>query len=494
MESENLSEKIEQTNSGLSTISENPLNSFRFFFFSKFWAAIERVEGVKFQPGKHLVRWCSTVQVYPRTSLKSARLHLKSTVAIAYLAWKIYRMTRGIGRRYNEWLYVGFKEDGAEYQIKRLKRYIAELPELYGSLVENTDAETKIDYISAFNPDAPMRFVVTATGMFTFKRGEHPDGIIADDILRDPQVKLDISQLKKLEKIFFEELEPMPKKDVGEIHVFGTAQDENDLFTVLEEGGEYKCIEAPAVIDDVKQIVLWPEGFPYPELQKYKKRMGEKSFNKEFQCRAVRSEDSYFKAEQIDGLTWRRLRNYSPVKAMIGGERVYRDGEVVRLNEWSYGGFDIGKKRHPSHLFVICPDRQKRLIQLCSAFLDGWEYKDQLVFLRSAIKYFRIAKLMYDDTRAEFEYMREAGSLPEEMEGVAFTAKSKYSMATEVDSIVTEKAIRFVADPRQKRQMLTVDNDLKAVQTDEGHGDCFFSLCLAVRAYKEGQGLGVFEI
>lgn len=438
----------------------------------KFSQAVIRVDG-KFLPGKHLVRWCSKLQLFPRTCIKSARLHLKSTVAIAYLAWKIWRMKNGLEMKYNEWLYVSYKEDGAEYQIKRLKRYIRELPELFGDLLEMTDADTKI----AYGFDGSV-FVIEPAGMFSFKRGQHPQGVIADDILRDPQVKLDISQLQKLERIFVEELEPMPTK---ELHVFGTAQDKNDLFSLIEEMKEYDFCECPAVIDRAKEVVLWPEGYSFEKLESYRKRMGDKAFNKEFQCRAVRSEDSYFKEEVYDLLALRRLKNY-PVTS------------VIRLNEWSYAGFDIGKKAHPSHLFVLGADRKKRLIQIHSGWLDGWDYKDQLGYLRAAIKNFRIAKLIYDDTRAEFEYLKEAGSLPDEMDGLPFTAKNKYSMATEVDSMVTDRMIRFLGDPRQKRQMLNVDNDLKALQTAEGHGDCFYSLLLAVRAYREGQGLGVFEI
>lgn len=382
-------------------------------------------------------------------------------------------MRHGIEKKYNEWLYLSYKEDGAEYQIKRLKKYIKELPECFGDLTDLTDAETKVAFQHGVN-----QFTVEPAGMFSFKRGQHPHGIIADDILRDPQVKLDISQLKKLRDIFVEQVEPMPTE---ELHVFGTAQDPADLFYELEQMPDYKCVEDPAIKDIPNQIVLWKEAFPYEKLMIYKKRMGEKSFNKEFQCRAARSEDSYFKEEKLDELTWHRLKNFN----------IHRP---VRLNEWAYAGFDIGKKTHPSHLFVVGVDRKKRLVQLHSGWLDGWDYKDQLVYLSRAIKHFRIAKMIYDDTRAEFEYLKEAGTLPEEMEGISFTAKNKYSMATEVDSMITEKSIRFLFDPRQKRQFLTVDNDLKAVQTNEGHGDCFFSLLLAVRAYKEGQGLGVFTI
>ena len=105
-----------------------------------------------------------------------------------------------------------------------------------------------------------------------------------------------------------------------------------------------------------------------------------------------------------------------------------------------------------------------------------------------AIENLRIDRLNYDDTRAEFEGFRERGELPDGMFGVAFTAKSKFKMAAEVDRFITGEKILLINDQRQKRQLLNVDNDLKAVQTSEGHGDCFFSLCLAVTAYLQGQG------
>ena len=209
--------------------------------------------------------------------------------------------------------------------------------------------------------------------------------------------------------------------------------------------------------------------------------IGDKAFQKEFQCRAVRSLEGFIDPKKYDALTIPRLKNRDIIHPM-------------KLNEWTYGGFDIGKKQHPSHLWIVAVSRKKSLIQVHSKFMDGWDYVDQLAYLKQAVKNFKIAKMLYDDTRAEFESFMEAGTLPSEMEGLCFTAKNKFSMATEVDSMITSGSIRFLSDKRQRRQILSVDNDLKAVATEEGHGDCFFSLCLAVRAYREGQGLGVLVI
>lgn len=469
---ESSSEKTLTTSDDSSSICETPLNSFRVFFLTKFSFAVQRREG-KFSPGKHLLKWCALVQAYSYTSLVSARLHLKSTVAIGYLAWRIYRMKFGLEKRYNEWLYMSYLADGAIYQIKRLKEYLALLPECFEGLTENTDAETKVNFSYGF-----CRFVIEPAGMLSFKRGQHPDGIIADDILRDPEKKLDLSSLEKLERVFLEEVMQMPK---SELHVFGTPQDEADLLSKLEGMPEFSCRRYPA-FDEAAKTALWPEEWPVERLMQRRNTIGDKAFQKEFQCRAVRSLEGFIKPEQYDALTVVRLKNYDIKK------------RPPVLREWAYGGFDIGKKSHPSHLWVLGVDRKGHLIQLHSKFMDGWDYVDQLEYLRVAVKTFKMAKVLYDDTRAEFESFVEAGKMPGEMEGLAFTAKNKYSMATEVDSMITSRSIRFLADKRQRRQILSVDNDLKAVATEEGHGDCFFSLCLAVRAYREGQGLGVFVI
>ena len=443
------------------------LANFSKFFFEKFAPAIEKVEG-EFLPSRHLIEWALLLQAYAKTSLKSARFHLKTTIALGYLAWKLYRMEKN----YNEWLFMGYKEDLGAYHLKRLRRYIAAM-DCFNGYVNLTNAESIIHYLS---PEG-KEFICEPTGIFSFKRGRHPDGIIADDILRDPQVKLDIAQLEKITKVFMEEVESMPKE---ELHLFGTAQDENDLFSRVAAMPSYEAREYPATLD--WKTALWTEKYPIAELERRRLDIGDKAFNKEFLCRPVRGEEGFLDPKQFSVLIKPRLHNY-----------IFTDPKIT-LNEYSYGGFDIGKKTHPSHLSIFGVDRHKRLIQIHSKWFDGWNYVDQLEYLKQAIEFFNMARLKYDNTRAEFEGFYEAGDLPGEMDGVAFTAKNKYAMGADFDKAVTKKSILFLPDPRQKRQMLNVDNDLRAVATAEGHGDCFFSTCLALQAYKEGQGKLVWDL
>lgn len=438
--------------------------AFIFFVFRK---AIEAVDGL-FLPARHLVEWGNRLQKNKRTATVSARFHLKSTVAIAYIAWQMYRLDR----RYCEWELMAYKGELAEYHLKRLKRYIAALP-AFADYRELTDAASRLHY----EKDG-MEFVASPSGILSFNRGRHPDGVICDDILRDPTTSLDISQLRKIETLFFEEIEPMPK---DQLHLFGTPQHQADLFATLKQKSDYDVRAYPAITDFAAGRVLWPQKYGYQWLLLYKARVGEKAFNKEMLCRPVHSEEGFLKQELLARICRSRLKNYPIAKTR------------PKLNKPAYGGFDIGKKTHPSHLCILAPRRDKRLIQIHSAWMDGWDYIDQVAYIERAIRQFGVAQIYYDDTRAELESFREAGSLPAEMQPLIFTAREKYELAGSIDRLITQNRLRLLDEARQSDQLLNVDNDLRSIETAQGHGDCFWSLALAIKAAEEGSANLIYE-
>ena len=87
---------------------------------------------------------------------------------------------------------------------------------------------------------------------------------------------------------------------------------------------------------------------------------------------------------------------------------------------------------------------------------------------------------MYDDTRGEYESIKEMGDLPDEMTGVALSGKTQDKMATYLDSYASQEKLILLPDQRQKQQILAVTNDLDAVETSQGHGESFYSVALAV--------------
>lgn len=458
METENLTATKKENSQNSQDVCASDLecyNNFVAFFVERFLMAVYRIEGVA-EEGEHIIECCGRMQYYTHTATVSSRYHIKTTLAIGYIAWKLYRMDL----IYNEWLYMGFKQDLAGHHLKRLKRYIAVMPEFadYKSL---TDAESILHY-----EFEGKEFICEPEGIFSFNRGRHPHGMICDDILRDPVVKLDISQLIKISKAFKEQIMPMPR---FELHVYGTPQDEADLFSELERMKMFNCKRYPAYVDEAKKIPLWPEVWPTEKLEQYREAMGDKAFNKEFMCRPTRSEEGYFKSEELVTVIKRRLKNYG-----------YR--RICKTDKYCYGGYDIGKKRHPSHISIYAEDRKSRLLQIASIWLDAVDYTEQLEIVKRIVKNYKLQRLHYDDTRAEMEGFKERGELPPEMEGINFTHKKKFEMAAQLEKEVRKQTIMLLSDERQKRQILNCDNDLKSMQTQEGHGDAFWSNALAISA------------
>ena len=114
--------------------------------------------------------------------------------------------------------------------------------------------------------------------------------------------------------------------------------------------------------------------------------------------------------------------------------------------------------------------------------MDGWDYTKQLEVCQWFAENYNMQTLNYDDTRAEFEGFKERGELPSEMNGIVFTLKKKFEMAAKFEKRVRDKKIVLLPDDRQRRQILNVDNDLKSMETSEGHGDSFWSNAMAMDA------------
>jgi len=417
----------------------------------------------EFKPGDHLNAWCDLFQNEKLLSILSARKHSKSEIAHSYLGWRIFNMDHTMTEK---WLYMSYTGDLAGEHLAETKERIRVNPFfIKEGIVDLTDAKTILYY----RKDNKKLFCQPA-GINSFKRGKHPDGVVTDDILRDPETKMDVSQIEKINDIFMQQVMSLPKENGLGIKNIGTAQDEVDLFHLLEQRKQFSCHRYKAIVNYETKEVLWPEMLSFDRLIQIRDdEIGAKAFLKEYMCVPVRSTEGYFVQEEIDAVIKPRLKNRS----------IYAE---PKLNEYCYGGMDLGKKRHPSHLSIFGKDRKGKLVQLISMWMDGTDYVDQLDRCREIIKNYKVFKLYYDDTRAEFEGFKEIGQLPPEMEGLSFTNKLKFQIAAELEKAVKKKNIMLINDTRQKRQILNCDNDLKSMDTREGHGDSFWSNALAVHA------------
>ena len=389
------------------------------------------------------------------------RFHFKSTLlGHAFSVWRLLTAPRDCSV-----LYLSYADHMARYHIAEINKAVSRNP-ILSELMDNRNP--KADYSARFFINKkPME--IMHGGLFSFKRGMHVNGaLIADDVLRDPENPLNMGQITKVEDHFMTESMFIPLKGVPVI-VLGTPMMPGDLLAKLQDDSRFKSRVLPALDPVPGRRVLMPELYDEEWLLE-QQAARPKSFASEFMLIPHFSTEAYFNEEDITKCEDSYLRSASPTKE-------YTDLEV---GDYVFGGFDVGKKRHPSHL-VLFRKRGEKVEQIHQSFLEGWSYSDQIEYLNDVAENFNLTTGYVDNTRGELE---DRG-LDMRWLSMTFTRKSKNTMAHIFEQYVHSGNLRLIKDERQKQQILSVSNELKAPDTPLGHGDAFFSIAMALQAAHE---------
>ena len=386
------------------------------------------------------------------------RGHFKSTIlGHAFSVWRLLTAPRDMSV-----LYLSYSDGMARYHIAEINKTIGRNPIIPEMLINRNP---KADFSARFfKNNQPME--VMHGGLFSFKRGMHVNGaLIADDVLRDPENPLNMGQITKVEEHFMTESMFIPLKEAPVI-VVGTPMMPGDLLAKLQEDSRFKSRVLPALDPVPGRRVLAPEIMDEKYLLAQQKARP-KSFASEFMLVPHFSTESYFEEDDITKCEDETLRSSPATKE-------FKDWEG---GDQFFGGFDVGKKRHPSHL-VIFRKRGEKIEQVHHSFLDGWSYSDQIEYLNEVADNFRLTSGYIDNTRGELE---DRG-LDTRWRPMHFTLKAKNTMAGVFENFVHSGIIKLIKDERQKQQILSVSNELKAPDTPMGHGDAFFSIAMALQA------------
>ena len=388
------------------------------------------------------------------------RFHFKSTIlGHAFSVWRLLTAPRDCAV-----LYLSYSDGMAQYHISEINKTVKRNPILM-SWMDNKSPKADFSFrYSVNNKNAD----ILHGGLFSFKRGMHVNGaLIADDILRDPENPLNMGQINKVEDHFMTESLFIPLKGVPVI-VLGTPMMPGDILSKRQEDSRFKARVLPALDPVPGRRVLMPELYNEEWLLE-QQRARPKSFASEFMLIPHFSTESYFEEEDITKNEVDSLVNASPHQSFPAEE-----------DDMFFAGFDVGKKRHPSHL-VIFRRRGDIIEQVHSSFLDGWNYADQIEYLNKVSDNFDLNKGYVDNTRGELE---ERG-LNTVWKPMTFSTKTKNTMAQVFETYVHSGNLKLLKDERQKQQILSVNNELKAPQTPLGHGDAFFSIAMALSAAYE---------
>src|SRR4051812_11166006 len=198
----------------------------------------------------------------------------------------------------------------------------------------------------------------------------------------------------------------------------------------------------------------------FDELMERREERGAKVFNQEYMCSPVYTEDAWLEEVDVLAAVNPELPNRS-----VFVKHTDLIGDIT-------AGFDIGKKRHPSHL-VVFETKDGKSRQLHSMRMDGWDYTNgtgeydpnhptQFEYLLMAKENCGIDRLLYDGTRGEFDSIADAGKMPPELEPVIFTKKRMVAMASNLSDRMTQPTVELLDDQRQQNQLLAVNNRVYA--------------------------------
>ena len=411
------------------------------------------------------------------------RGHYKSTIlGHAFSMWRLLTLTKD-----DEILYISNSDTMAKYHITEIKKAVRGNPVLR-HIMKDRSANSQF----TFRFGVGHRYIeITSTGLTSFKRGMHVNGgMVADDLLRDPDNPLNTNTLSKVAEQFHKDAMFVPNAGAP-IVVMGTPMAPNDLLAELMEDVRFNGRRLPVYepLPDRPDIpILAPEirDKKWLEEQRVSRPV---SFATEFLLKPYTSSIAFLNDNDIEEVENPKLlslsNSYSHIEDLLKDE--YDDKKL----DCVIAGFDIGKKRNPSHLAIFKAYKDDfKITQINCSFLDGWDYTEQANFINDVTEKFGIDFAYYDNTRAELDDR----DVHENWKPITMTMKIKRHLAQLLEKFVRTKNIELIQNKRQREQIVCVNNDLQAPETQMGHGDCFWSIALACMAYYDKARYGFHNL
>ena len=428
-----------------------------------------------FKFGRIHKEWAFLAQYNPRLCVLAPRAHLKSSVlAKGYAFWEMFRVSNG---EFRDMLYFSFKASLASEQVEDLLRLIRANPYCRFWKDLKPYGRTTIDYLVDFGDGILGEVTMKGDGIMSATRGRHPKVTICDDILSDFSNPLLSADLVKIEKVFRQAIMSLPANPDDPLIVVGTPQSYEDVLYSLANTEGWLWVKYPAIIDEAVEDVQWAEKFTFERLKRIQRSVGRTAFEVEFQLTPTHVANQFFTREDILAVTDASMNPWQFMEE-------FNKGDLA-----TYGGFDLGKLVHPTHVVIYLELPSGTLVQIYQQFLDHMNYNEQVELLNMLAERFKLSRGYFDATYN----MMEDRDLNPAWRGRVFTRNLKADMAILFEKRVfarpDEPGIIMLNSPRQINQITVVDKQLKAATTVEGHGDSFWSVALAIKAADDGPGI-----
>lgn len=438
-------------------------------FFRDIWSQSAEYQNKEWFQEWHIGVVCNDMQWCKETGKNYAcmmpRGHLKSTICYGFVVWLILMSELPTSTPF----YLSYNHSMAEAHVREIKKNIEANPILNPHFIDTTARSARNAFRYRINS---KKSEMSIGGALTFRRGKHTNtALIADDLLKDPTDPVDVSQLEKIERLFFGEYMLVPNEGVPTI-VVGTPMAPNDLFYKLREDDRFFFRALPARDPVPNRSILAPS-IKSKEFLDNMEKNNPSEFATEMMLAPRLSEDAYITDAEL-----RACEDNSLVSLDVNYEHDLEESVCTTA------GFDVGKKRHPSHLSIYISTEEGEVRQVCQMWLDGWSYTSQIDLLNRVLDYFDIDRAYFDNTKGELEER----NLKPAWRGVTMQVKNKSSIAQTFESYVCSGNLKMIRNDRQRNQIVCVNVDFKAPETAMGHGESFWSNALALYAMKEMTG------
>jgi hypothetical protein len=380
---------------------------------------------------------------------------------------------------YVDGVYFSYNDTLASEKTADLKRFIRSNPYARFWKDLKPSAESVINYLIDWGEGPVAEVFLRPSGIKAATRGRHPKFVVADDILSDFSNPLSSSELRLISRIFRNAIMSMPSNPNDPIVLIGTPQAYEDILYQLADDEEWMWVTYPAVKNWDTQETQWPEKYDFNRLMRIRKSHGAASFATEQQLVPVTISDQFLTREDLAPIVDATLKMWDLTKEFPN-----------RAGLGTYGGLDIGKDVHPSHVIVFVELPNKTLVPLYHSFLDHMEYPKQVRLLNFLANHFKL-KGYFDRTN---NVLDDRG-LSRRWHGKSFNKRLKANMALMFEKRVFadldegDPGLVLPADERYLNQVSMVRRDLTATAGPDGHGDSFWSTALAIKAANDGPSI-----
>ena len=320
--------------------------------------------------------------------------------------------------------------------LDHIKRRWATKP-YFKHLLDNADTNNKTEIVLGNGSK------IKASGFWSSSRGGHDDLMIFDDII-DMQVIYSDEQNKKSKERLASDILPMAEPHTKLIFV-GTKQRDDDIYNVnwgeMVEGKKKSISKIyDAVLDEEKQLTLYPEKWSWEALMQKKSQItelaGEKFFDKEYRNRATNLVGEIVKPE------WKRTYTQLPLTRDEEGKTVPKQVDI-------YTGWDLSVGKDPNKgdytaKVTIAYDFDTRDIYIMSYYEMRLDFPNRLRAMSEAAEIERPLKIAIEDNVFQTDTVQVAkAQIPTPIIGVTTLRNKVEKYQMELAPLIENGKIHF---------------------------------------------------